>query len=416
MTTLARHLHGLKDDGNTLTVLRVKRKRDQEPLEALLIQQQQNQRQRRVAKTRRIMGAADGGRQTGGSAVSGGIMRSNGDADDDDESDGGPLLFSLGETISEADFGNAQKRAALQERLATMHRAATPTISATTMTDDDAMMMETDDTVNNTSVSSGESQHQQQQPFSSTADTGTGGPGGRGRTRGGSTQLCVIGGRQVQLLGDDPRTTATGAADSMSALMNYGIPQVCAASEVRRGAHRRIKMFDAITEHDVETLRLAECKERRQQRMQGAMAWPPPKLASAESAEDADAVGQLVPMVRDRLSLAPQAAAEYVYDLYYVQSKQPVAAAAAMAQRSVAAVLWVDDINELLDGVGSGSDDGFDEDDDSNAEDYYANDYPDDPDSGSDDGYYGFYDSSDERRGMRADLSDAEDDYANEGW
>ncbi|KAJ2828378.1 hypothetical protein GGI24_002407 [Coemansia furcata] len=74
------------DPHEAITILRVKRKRDQEPLDALVVQQQQQQQQMRPFARQKT---------------------THTDA----------LLFALGETISESDFSDLAKRQALQDRL-----------------------------------------------------------------------------------------------------------------------------------------------------------------------------------------------------------------------------------------------------------------------------------------------------------
>ncbi|KAJ2557885.1 hypothetical protein EV175_001074 [Coemansia sp. RSA 1933] len=342
MSTLARHLQtrrvGGGGDQNTLTVLRVKRKRDQEPLDALVIRQQQ----RRVAKTRRT---------TGGASRSG--TPSIYDVEDS------PVMFALGETVTEADFGNAQMRAALQERLSMLQQST----KKPSNNDDDAM--DTDDTP----------PVQPPQQIRNQPDR--------------PTQFCVIGGRQVPLTDEIPPSAAAIGFE-----LSHGIPQVFAAADLPTGTGtlRRIKMFDAITDEDVQTLRMAESKEPR---------------ASQPVSNAID--DELVPMVRDRLTFATTRS-DYVYDLYYIpSSNNHPAHNSHQVPPNVGSVLWVDDLDELLDGGASDSDAGrYDEDDDSNAEDYYANDYPDDPDSSS--GVYEYYYSSEEREELRAMEDNSHDD------
>ncbi|KAJ1667449.1 hypothetical protein IW140_000836 [Coemansia sp. RSA 1813] len=380
MSMLAKHLQARKDE-NTLTVLRVKRKRNQEPLDALVIHQQQ----RRVAKTRRTMLSQEGEERSATPSIY--------DVDD------GPVLFSLGETVSEADFGNARKRAALQERLALLHSGQKKKVEEEEEEEeDDTMMMDMDmdseTTGEPTVVRQSETGAQWQQINRNS-------PGVR------ATQFCVIGGRQVPLTDNIPPTAADIAFE-----LNYGIPQVYAASDLNRPETRRIKMFDAITEQDVESLRMAESKERQQQRLL------PVSAGHIAHAEDEDhkkdmVEEELVPMVRDRLTFVSKTP-EYVYDLYFIQSKQSPMQLSAGKGPNVGSVLWVDDIDELLDAAGSDSDRNIDDDDDSNAEDYYANDYPDDPDSSS--GVYEYYYSSEEREELRAMGGDHDDDVDDDVW
>ncbi|KAJ1800842.1 hypothetical protein LPJ59_000778 [Coemansia sp. RSA 2399] len=359
MSTLAKHLQGRKD-ATTLTVLRVKRKRDQEPLDALVIHQQQ----RRVAKTRRT--AASASRSATPSIY---------------DVDEGPVVFSLGETVSEDDFGNARKRAALQERLAMLQGKQQQHQQQQQQQQSTDEMMDTD------------SEPVVQKPVDS-------------MVVGRPTQFCVIGGRQVPLTDDVPPTAADIAFE-----LNYGIPQVYATTELNASSavHRRIKMFDAITEQDVESLRMAESKERREkQQQQQMMPVSADRTQREEPRKENMVEDELVPMVRDRLTFRATPTSEYVYDLYYIQSR-PLLAPRSALDPSVGSVLWVDDIDELLDANASDSDGNIDDDDDSNAEDYYANDYPDDPDSSS--GVYEYYYSSEEReelRGMEGD-DDGED-------
>ncbi|KAJ2436921.1 hypothetical protein GGF42_008795, partial [Coemansia sp. RSA 2424] len=77
---------------DAITILRVKRKRGQEPLDALVIQQQQQHQQQRKRPNRISNSPPNDGCAT-------------------------PLLFALGETISESDFSDSTKLQALQDRL-----------------------------------------------------------------------------------------------------------------------------------------------------------------------------------------------------------------------------------------------------------------------------------------------------------
>ncbi|KAJ2142453.1 hypothetical protein GGF45_003841, partial [Coemansia sp. RSA 551] len=85
-----------------ITVLRIKRKRDQEPLEALVIHQQQQQR-RKVPRGLSARNSTD-------SLAS------------EWEKSKTPMLFKLGETISETDFSDSIKRQALQNRLKSLSK------------------------------------------------------------------------------------------------------------------------------------------------------------------------------------------------------------------------------------------------------------------------------------------------------
>ncbi|KAI9501086.1 hypothetical protein BX070DRAFT_237124 [Coemansia spiralis] len=246
---------------------------------------------------------------------------------------GWPAAVFFGESISEADFGDTNKRTALQERLASLSKKHNS--------------MDTDS-----------------EPMQSEA--------AKAEPR--QTQFCVIGRRQVQLTDDIPPTAA-----GMGFKINHGIPQVYAASDLQH-ARQRIKMFDAITEEDLANIRSAEFCEKQQHLVAPATA--------------AHTVDDLVPMVRDHLTFVPRNAG-YVYDFYYIQQKyQGGVDPNVLRAANVGSVLWVDDIDDLLD-TGVSSEDNIDDDEDSNAEDYYGNDYPDDPESESD--MYDYYYSSEER-------------------
>ncbi|OZJ06174.1 hypothetical protein BZG36_01028 [Bifiguratus adelaidae] len=91
---------------------------------------------------------------------------------------------------------------------------------------------------------------------------------------------------------------------------------------------------------------------------------------------DDDVYCNLMPMVKEYLTLNEQAVdqePEYVYDIYY---SNPRGAEAAMAVSSnIGSLLWVDEDELMNDSDDSSVADEADE--DSNAEDYYQNDYPD---------------------------------------
>ncbi|KAJ1932025.1 hypothetical protein GGF37_007196, partial [Kickxella alabastrina] len=156
----------------------------------------------------------------------------------------------------------------------------------------------------------------------------------------------------------------------------FGIPQVMASSEANKPP---IRMFDAIQE-DTSTGHTG------------------PQGAAEPTVDD------LVPMVRDYLSFDQRPVPEYVYDFYYVQQQQQEGGLRALSN-SVGMATWIDDVEELLD-VASDVDD----DEDSNAEDYYANEYPDNPDSASD-----YYYSTDEREDIESER-EAWDDGREYEW
>ncbi|KAJ2689459.1 hypothetical protein IWW39_001484 [Coemansia spiralis] len=267
---------------DAITILRVKRKRGQEPLDALVIQQESRlpTRQKTSHST--------------------------------------PILFALGETLSESDFSDTAKRQALQDRL--------------TQLSSHPIEVEMEDT---------------ERPLRPMDPP--------------SAQFRVLSKKQVKLA--SPR----------------GIPQVLAAADLAR-AKLSITMFDAINEEDYVHPH------------QGAM---DPYAEIALGSPRRGAVDELVPMVRDYLSLE-HGPPEYVYDFYYARQAQ-----SADAMLSTGAVTWMDDTEDLVDS----SDENGDEDEDSNSEGYYANDYPDDESlSGGDE-----YEYSDDELEAREAPDDAVD-------
>ncbi|KAJ2744104.1 hypothetical protein GGI20_003244 [Coemansia sp. BCRC 34301] len=279
----------MHNNTDAITILRVKRKRDQEPLDALVLhKKQQNQRKK--------------------------FSRLSNSFDDECAT---PLLFALGETISESDFGDSGKLQALQDRLTQL---------STTYTGDNTMEVEEERVVAN------------RQP---------------------PQQFRVVSKQQVRL-GDNYR---------------QGIPQVLSAADMR-GRHaaqqRAIAMFDAVTD-DRQDLRHQNLGPRDPYAEIALGHAPSPSPLPPPAATGVD---DLVPMVRDYLSLAPaDCAPEYVYDFYYARSAQ-----SSDALLSMGSVTWM--VDEDLDDESSDEDD---EDEDSNSEGYYANDYPDDDDEEYDD-------------------------------
>ncbi|KAI8069880.1 hypothetical protein BC940DRAFT_296391 [Gongronella butleri] len=100
-----------------------------------------------------------------------------------------------------------------------------------------------------------------------------------------------------------------------------------------------------------------------------------PQLYMDEDEEDPDDIMcNFIPMVKEYLSLKDKDPEDdYVYDVYYcdVSSTQT-----SITGANVAELVWFDDDNEYLNDD-SDSELGDIEDEDSNAEDYYQNDYPD---------------------------------------
>ncbi|KAI8326130.1 hypothetical protein GQ54DRAFT_139237 [Martensiomyces pterosporus] len=341
-----------------LTILRVKRKRDQEPLEALVIHQQR----RKIASQGDVHtseGLASGGLASGGLASGGLASKATTDTGDRTESSEKPLLFALGETISEAEFGDASRRIALQSRLTSL---------AKRRHEDTAMQQD----------------GTQGAPKPEQAT----GPGDARQTK-----FRVVGKRQIQLADDTLQQPATKST-------NYGIPQVLASADLEP-ARDKIRMFDAINEDDFLT---TQSKGRPDPYADLALGRPSSTNANGDSTQDI--MDTLLPMVRDYLSFS-QPKPEYVYDFYYVQQSHAGMDPNILRAPNVGTVLWVDDAEEFTNG-GDSDDDGNSDDADSNAEDYYTNDYPDEPEYNSeiDDYYY----SSDEREQLQNNDLDAYSD------
>ncbi|KAJ2081135.1 hypothetical protein H4R24_002557 [Coemansia sp. RSA 988] len=306
-----------------ITILRIKRKRGQEPLEALVIHQQQQQQQRRRKIPRGLSGRNSNESLASEWGSSGALKE--------------PQLFAFGESLSEADFYDASKRQALQERLASLSKRRRDE-------------MDIDDTERNT----------ESMPVTSKR------PVAQADTR--QTTFRVIGKREVSLTDDTSGSPLAAPAGSISR-----IPEVIAVASWHK-ERQRIKMFDAINEDEFDTLLLGNSRDPYAEVALGAGNESKVMAAEPKTAED------LVPMVRDYLSFAA-GNPEYMYDFYYVRKSGSDLNPNILHASNVGAVLWVNDINEFL----ADSDSNYEEEDeDSNAEDFYRNDYPDEPESDSD--------------------------------
>ncbi|KAG9306216.1 hypothetical protein G9A89_016120 [Geosiphon pyriformis] len=103
--------------------------------------------------------------------------------------------------------------------------------------------------------------------------------------------------------------------------------------------------------------------------------------------EKNDAVDKLMPLIRDYLSLheipdedhkqaTDSSKDEYVYDVFYLDDEAAMTSDFSPEKfRNVASLTWLDEGDNTR--YDSGSDDLIDEDEDSNAENYYTHDYPD---------------------------------------
>ncbi|CAO3674010.1 unnamed protein product [Rhizopus stolonifer] len=127
------------------------------------------------------------------------------------------------------------------------------------------------------------------------------------------------------------------------------------------------------------------------------------KLFADEDTEDLDDIMcNFIPMIKEYLTLSDREESsekDYVYDVYYRddQEHSPVNAS------NVGSLVWFDGTAEYVDDNDSESELGDFGDEDSNAEDYYQNDYPEEDDDGFDDEF------SDE---YRYDLSSEDEDYS----
>jgi hypothetical protein len=88
-------------------------------------------------------------------------------------------------------------------------------------------------------------------------------------------------------------------------------------------------------------------------------------------------VDDLVPLVQRQLAI--QEEDEYVYDLYLRETNPQL-----VNTNNLGSLVWMDD--ELVEMSDSQDEDYGTDDQDSNAEDYYGNDYPDEQDNWTEDG------------------------------
>ncbi|KAJ2717012.1 hypothetical protein H4R19_000267 [Coemansia spiralis] len=323
--------------GEHITVLRVKRKRDQEPLEALLLHHQQQptlglQRRQRRKLPRGLSTQPSCDSMAAEWTAAAAVAAAAKD----------PLLFAFGESVTESDFGDAGKRRALQDRLASL---------STRRCDD----MDIEDTGG---AAAGPALPLPRQPAAANAPQAT---------------FRVVGSREVQLGDESARSTPEPPRPRNL------IPEVVAAAQLSQGK-RRVKMFDAVHEDVFDTVLVSN----REQDPYAHIALGPASDSKVAAANPQTA-DELVPMVRDYLSFAARVP-EYVYDFYYIPHAQSAMDLRALRAANIGAVHWIDDVDDYL----ADSDcDEHDDDEDSNAEDFYRNDYPDEPDSASDmDEYY----------------------------
>ncbi|KAI8088686.1 uncharacterized protein BX664DRAFT_331121 [Halteromyces radiatus] len=127
---------------------------------------------------------------------------------------------------------------------------------------------------------------------------------------------------------------------------------------------------------------------------------PGPKLFVDDEEENPDDIMcNFIPMVKEYLTLNDRTEEEpeeddYVYDVYYCDKSTDLTAT-GIAGPNVGSLVWFDQDTEYLNDD-TDSEVGDIEDEDSNAEDFYQNDYPDEEDSDEDyEEQYGYEESSD---------------------
>ncbi|KAJ2305352.1 hypothetical protein IWW55_001976 [Coemansia sp. RSA 2706] len=228
-----------RPNSEDITVLRIKRKRDQEPLEALVIHQQQQQRRRKIPR-------GLSGRNSTDSLASEWEKSNNSN---------NPMLFKFGETISETDFGNTAKRQALQTRLASLAKHKLQ----------DEMDVEG---------------QQSDKPAADAQQPPT-------LMDGRQSTYRVVGKRELLL--DDSVPYGRAAPRNM-------IPQVVSAAELHK-EKQRIKMLDAIHADDFETAIYTRESDPYAEVALGAA------KDSKVVAANPRTVDELVPIVQDYLSL-----------------------------------------------------------------------------------------------------------------
>ncbi|CEJ03777.1 hypothetical protein RMCBS344292_17754 [Rhizopus microsporus] len=137
-----------------------------------------------------------------------------------------------------------------------------------------------------------------------------------------------------------------------------------------------------------------------------AMENMPPVLILDEDTEDVDDIMcNFIPMIKEYLTLNDREQKQededdYVYDVYYRDDQEPN----ALNVNNVGSLVWFDDTTEYMDDNDTESEMGDVGDEDSNAEDYYQNDYPDEEDDHDD------HDEFEEQYGY--DLSSDDEDYS----
>ncbi|CEG65326.1 hypothetical protein RMATCC62417_02129 [Rhizopus microsporus] len=287
-----------------ITILRIKRKRTEEPLEALLLQQQNEEKR---------------------------LKRSNEDTSVLKVSATAlPTIFRLAETVEEASFSNLDEARKLKDRIS---RRIQPGLSRP-----------------QTPTSIEERKEQLMQKQSDVSK---------------KARYRVISQNRAKAMENMP-------------------PVVQSSSE--KAAEDLFQMYEAVKDDETTAKQ--------------------PKLILDEDTEDVDDIMcNFIPMIKEYLTLNDREQKQededdYVYDVYYRDDQEPN----ALNVNNVGSLVWFDDTTEYMDDNDTESEMGDVGDEDSNAEDYYQNDYPDEEDDHDD------HDEFEEQYGY--DLSSDDEDYS----
>ncbi|KAI9286697.1 hypothetical protein BC943DRAFT_228785 [Umbelopsis sp. AD052] len=276
----------VKSSEPQLTILRIKRKRNEEPLEALLVQQeaerQNNRGQRKIRKN----------------------------IETNDKVPVVPRLFRLAETVGEQSFKNINEARKLKERISRRiqpgSRPMTPDVE-----------------------SRKEQRVEKQQVDARTA------------------RYRVI--QQNRRKKEEPA----------------GPPQVESAAD--KLSADLFQLYDAVKEKDSNANILLEDEAEDDLVMCNFISMVKEYLTVEERDEEAKKFSQ-TPVDDDD---------GYVYDVYY---RDDTAVKSAFPSHNIGALIWADEQLELMNDDSDDSDVGDSEDEDSNAEDFYQNDYPEEED------------------------------------
>ncbi|KAG1171289.1 hypothetical protein G6F70_007312 [Rhizopus microsporus] len=287
-----------------ITILRIKRKRTEEPLEALLLQQQNEEKRLKRSNE-----------DTGVLKVSATAL---------------PTIFRLAETVEEASFSNLDEARKLKDRISRriqpgLSRPQTPTPI----------------------------EERKEQLMQKQSDVSK------------KARYRVISQNRAKAMENMP-------------------PVVQSSSE--RAAEDLFQMYEAVRDDETTAKQ--------------------PKLILDEDTEDVDDIMcNFIPMIKEYLTLNDREQKQededdYVYDVYYRDDQEPN----ALNVNNVGSLVWFDDTTEYMDDNDTESEMGDVGDEDSNAEDYYQNDYPDEEDDHDD------HDEFEEQYGY--DLSSDDEDYS----